>query len=266
MVAHLRRMTAVGEPGRRRRACLCLLAVLGTASLVVMASCSSGSSVTSNPSQSAATTVLGAYHLRGRAHRPRRRHGQPGPGRAQRRLQQRSKYRCDRHRRASVRHRHRLGVVYTSDGYIMTNDHVITLGGAVSSGQSIVVTFSDGSQAPATLVGEDAAKDLAAIKVNKTGLNPVTFVKSSDVQLGEWATVIGSPLDFRNSVTLGIVSGLDRTLDVSATQTLTASPRSTRRSARVTRGVGVSTSRVISSACRRSIFPRAVPERRTSAS
>ncbi len=113
------------------------------------------------------------------------------------------------------------GIVYTSDGYILTNDHVVTLDGAITSGQTIVVTFSDGSQVPATVVGEDAARDIAAIKVAKTGLNAVTFGKSSDVQLAEWATVIGSPLDFRNTVSLGIVSGLDRTLQISATETLT---------------------------------------------
>ena len=108
------------------------------------------------------------------------------------------------------------GVVYTADGLILTNDHVVTLDGNVQTGQQIVVTFSDGSTAPATLVATDAAKDVAAVRVQKTGLNPVTFGASSDVQLGEWAIVIGSPLDFRNSVTLGIVSGLDRTLDTGA--------------------------------------------------
>lgn len=113
------------------------------------------------------------------------------------------------------------GVIYTADGYILTNDHVVTLDGAVSSGQSIVVTFSDKSTAPATIVGEDAGKDIAVIKVNKTGLTPVTFGSSSAVQLGEWATVIGSPLDYQNSVSLGIVSGLDRSLQISASQTLT---------------------------------------------
>ena len=113
------------------------------------------------------------------------------------------------------------GVVYTSDGYIMTNDHVITADGALTSGQSIMVTFSDGSQAPATIVGENSDKDLAAIKVAKTGLNAAVFGKSSDVQLAEWATVIGSPLDFRNTVSLGIVSGLNRDLPVSAMRTLT---------------------------------------------
>jgi S1-C subfamily serine protease len=113
------------------------------------------------------------------------------------------------------------GVIYTSDGYILTNDHVVTLDGAVTSGQSITVTFSDKSTAQATIVGENAAKDLAVIKVNKTGLTPVTFGSSSAVQLGEWATVIGSPLDYQNSVTLGIVSGLDRSLQISTSQTLT---------------------------------------------
>ncbi len=104
------------------------------------------------------------------------------------------------------------GIIYTADGLILTNDHVVTLDGTVSSGQQITVTFSDGSTAPATIVGEDAQRDVAAVKVQKSGLNPVTFGSSSNVQLAEWAIVIGSPLDFRNSVTLGIVSGLDRTL------------------------------------------------------
>jgi S1-C subfamily serine protease len=108
------------------------------------------------------------------------------------------------------------GVVYTADGLILTNDHVVTLDGNVQTGQQIVVTFSDGSTAPATLVATNAEKDVAAIRVQKTGLNPVTFGASSDVQLGEWGIVIGSPLDFRNTVTLGIVSGLDRTLATGA--------------------------------------------------
>ena len=105
------------------------------------------------------------------------------------------------------------GVVYTADGLILTNDHVVTLDEQVKTGQQITVTFSDGSTAPATIVGTDQQKDVAAIKVQKTGLVPVTFGATKDVHLAEWAIVIGSPLDFRNSVTLGIVSGLNRTLD-----------------------------------------------------
>ena len=104
------------------------------------------------------------------------------------------------------------GVVYTSDGLILTNDHVVTLDSNVTSGQTIMVTFSDDSQIAATIVGEDAAHDVAAIKVDKTGLKPITFAMTGPMQLGEWAIVIGSPLDFRNSVTLGIVSGLDHTI------------------------------------------------------
>jgi len=113
------------------------------------------------------------------------------------------------------------GVVYTADGYILTNDHVVTLDGNVTSGQTITVTFASGEQAPATLVGTDASHDVAAIKVDKTGLNPVVFGPTADVELAEWAIVIGSPLDFRNSVTLGIISGLDRSLQVSSSETLT---------------------------------------------
>lgn len=113
------------------------------------------------------------------------------------------------------------GVVYTSDGLILTNDHVVTLDGNVTSGQTLLVTFSTGEQATATIVGEDAQKDVAVIKVNKTGLTPVTFGASADVQLAQWAIVIGSPLDFRNTISLGIVSGLDRTLDIGSGQALT---------------------------------------------
>jgi serine protease DegQ len=110
------------------------------------------------------------------------------------------------------------GVVYTSDGIILTNDHVVTLDGAVTSGQSIVVTFADNTDITATILAEDAAHDVAAIKVAKTGLKPIKFTTTGPMALGEWAIVIGSPLDFRNSVTLGIVSGLDRTLQTSAGQ------------------------------------------------
>lgn len=110
------------------------------------------------------------------------------------------------------------GVVYTSDGIILTNDHVITLDSNVTSGQSIMVTFSDGSQIKATIIGEDAGHDVAAIKVDRTGLNPIKFSVTGPMQLAEWAIVIGSPLDFRNSVTLGIVSGLDRSLQTAPGQ------------------------------------------------
>jgi S1-C subfamily serine protease len=113
------------------------------------------------------------------------------------------------------------GVVYSSDGYILTNDHVVTLDGNVLTGQTITVNLSTGESVPATLVGRDSMRDIAAIKIDKTGLQPITFVPSGDVQLAEWAIVIGSPLDYRNSVTLGIISGLNRSFDLGNGQTLT---------------------------------------------
>jgi len=113
------------------------------------------------------------------------------------------------------------GVVYTADGYILTNDHVVTLDGNVLTGQTITVNLSTGESFPATLVGRDAARDIAAIKIASTGLLPVTFAPPNDVQLAEWAIVIGSPLDYRNSVSLGIISGLNRSFDLGNGQTLT---------------------------------------------
>ncbi len=102
------------------------------------------------------------------------------------------------------------GVVYTSDGYILTNNHVVSSNGVPVN--SVQVTFNTGETVAATIVGRDTQHDLAAIKVAKTGLKPVVFAKSSSVKLGQWAIAIGSPLDFRNTVTLGIVSGIDRSI------------------------------------------------------
>ncbi len=103
------------------------------------------------------------------------------------------------------------GIVYTSDGYILTNDHVVSLNGQPAD--SVEVTFTTGETVPATIVARDESTDLALLKVDKTGLAPVVFVDSSSVVVGQWAIAIGSPLDYRNSVTVGIVSGLNRELD-----------------------------------------------------
>jgi S1-C subfamily serine protease len=103
------------------------------------------------------------------------------------------------------------GIIYSSDGYILTNDHVVSLNGQAVD--SVEVTFSTGETMPATIVARDAANDVALLKVGKTGLVPVSFADWSGVAVGQWAIAIGSPLDYRNSVTVGIVSGLDRDLD-----------------------------------------------------
>jgi serine protease Do len=102
------------------------------------------------------------------------------------------------------------GIVYTSDGYILTNNHVVTVNGQPAS--SVVVTLATGEELQATIVARDSAKDIALLKVDRTGLTPVAFAASSDVKVGQWAFAIGSPFDYSNSVTEGIVSGLDRDL------------------------------------------------------
>jgi S1-C subfamily serine protease len=103
------------------------------------------------------------------------------------------------------------GIVYTSDGYILTNDHVVSQNGREAD--SVQVTLATGEVLDATIVARDASKDLALLKIDKTGLTPVVFAQSSDVKVGQWAIAIGSPLDYRNSVTEGIVSGLHRDLE-----------------------------------------------------
>ena len=103
------------------------------------------------------------------------------------------------------------GIVYTSDGYILTNDHVISLNG--SAADSVEVTLATGEVLDATIVARDGANDLALLKIEKNGLTPVVFAESSSVAVGQWAIAIGSPLDYRNTVSVGIVSGLNRDLE-----------------------------------------------------
>jgi S1-C subfamily serine protease len=103
------------------------------------------------------------------------------------------------------------GIIYTSDGYILTNDHVVSLNGRAVD--SVQVTFATGETVAATIVARDAANDLALLKVDKTGLPAVVFAKSSSVVVGQWAIAIGSPFDYSNTVSEGIVSGLNRDLE-----------------------------------------------------
>jgi putative serine protease PepD len=102
------------------------------------------------------------------------------------------------------------GVVITSGGEIITNNHVI------SGASSIKVTFSDGKTATATVVGADKNKDLALVKAqNVSGLTPATLGNSNGVQVGDEVVAIGSPEGLTGTVTSGIVSALDRDVTVS---------------------------------------------------
>jgi putative serine protease PepD len=108
------------------------------------------------------------------------------------------------------------GVVLSKDGYVMTNTHVVTLGGAVAN-PAIAVTTSDGRIYQATVVGTDPIYDLAVIKLKgATDLKPVEFGNSSKLNVGDTAVAIGAPLGLSNSVTTGIVSALNRSIQVAS--------------------------------------------------
>jgi len=100
------------------------------------------------------------------------------------------------------------GFVVSSDGYVITNDHVVEGGG-----DSMSVSFSDGSTAKATLVGRDPESDIAVIKVARSGLPPVAIGNSDTIAVGDAVLAFGSPLALVNTVTAGIVSALDRTIE-----------------------------------------------------
>jgi len=106
------------------------------------------------------------------------------------------------------------GVVVSDDGYIVTNTHVVTLGGATAD-PVIRVTTSSGRVYDATVVGTDPLLDLAVIKVEGASeLVPIAFADSSDLNVGDITIAIGAPLGFSGTVTSGIISALDRSIQV----------------------------------------------------
>ena len=104
------------------------------------------------------------------------------------------------------------GVVLSDDGYVLTNTHVVTLGGAAAD-PSIRVTTSDGRIYQASIVGTDPIYDLAVIKLEGAeGLDPIEFADSSALNVGSTAVAVGAPLGLSNSVTTSIVSALSRSI------------------------------------------------------
>jgi S1-C subfamily serine protease len=97
-----------------------------------------------------------------------------------------------------------------SGGYIVTNDHVVTLAGSATTGQQITVVFIDGHRVPARVVGRDPKTDLAVIKVDVSNPTVVQLGSSDQLQVGDTVIAIGSPLGLQNTVTSGIVSALHR--------------------------------------------------------
>jgi putative serine protease PepD len=105
------------------------------------------------------------------------------------------------------------GEVISSDGYILTNNHVIS---TAAHGGSVTVLFSDGQTAAATITGRDPQTDLAVLHVQTSShqLDVISLGTSSTVKVGEPVVAIGAPLGLSGTVTSGIVSALDRTVQV----------------------------------------------------
>ena len=113
------------------------------------------------------------------------------------------------------------GVVLDSDGMILTNNHVVEGAGGPTD---YTVTFSNGSNAEAQVVGTDPATDLAVIQVSGVeDLQPATFAAADSLDVGDGVLAIGSPLGLEGSVTSGIVSALHRSVNLGAAQDGTAS-------------------------------------------
>lgn len=106
------------------------------------------------------------------------------------------------------------GVVLTSNGYILTNTHVVTLDGSTAS-PSIEVKTAEDKVYSANIIGTDPTNDLAVIKVNPLGkLIPASFADSDKVNVGDNVVAIGAPLGLDATITSGIVSALNRTIQV----------------------------------------------------
>lgn len=115
------------------------------------------------------------------------------------------------------------GVILSEDGYILTNNHVISSADSssfyqISDAKSIKVKiYGDDTEYSAEIIGTDSQTDLAVLKIDKTGLTPAELGDSSSVQIGEFVLAIGNPYNLDYSVTAGIISALNREMTVENT-------------------------------------------------
>ena len=101
------------------------------------------------------------------------------------------------------------GVIISSDGYVVTNNHVV--GQHVRAAAEVTVSLPDKREVRAKVIGTDAQTDIALLKINVTGLPVVPWGDSGQLKLGEWVLAIGSPFQLNQTVTAGIISATGRT-------------------------------------------------------
>jgi S1-C subfamily serine protease len=101
------------------------------------------------------------------------------------------------------------GIVFSADGYIITNNHV------AGDATDIKVTLNNGKEYPAKLVGADVNTDIAVIKIDENNLTPAVFTSIESIKVGELAIAVGSPFGLEQSVTVGVVSAVGRDVPVS---------------------------------------------------
>ena len=98
------------------------------------------------------------------------------------------------------------GVIISNDGYIVTNNHV------VSDADELTVTLNDNKEYSARIIGTDKTTDLALIKIDGKNLPAITIANSENIKVGEWVLAVGNPFNLTNTVTAGIVSAKGRSL------------------------------------------------------
>ncbi len=103
------------------------------------------------------------------------------------------------------------GFIISADGYVVTNNHVISAEGRGGQVESITVTMPDGAEYPAKLIGKDAQSDLAVLKISAPKALPfVKFGDSRNARVGDWVIAIGNPFGLGGTVTAGIISAVYR--------------------------------------------------------
>ena len=111
------------------------------------------------------------------------------------------------------------GVIVSEDGYIVTNNHVVTNESNGNVADEITVTMSNRKTFKARVIGRDPSSDLAVLKIDGTKLPYLVYGNSDDTKLGQWVLAIGYPLTLDATVTAGIVSATGRTININARQT-----------------------------------------------